>query len=316
MFLELRHLRSLLAIDETGSLARAAERLHLTQSALSHQIKALERYYETALFLRSTKPLKLTPAGRKLLDLARRVLPGVEQTETELKRVAQGETGRLHIAIECHACFEWLLPVLDRYRQSWPDVEVDIRLGVSFDPIPALQNGIVDLVISSDPVTQSDLVFEPLFDYQALLVLARDHPLTDKDHIEAADLADQTLITYPVERKRLDVFTRLLQPAAIEPAAIRQAELTAIILQLVASRRGVAVLPDWVVREPVQQQRLSVRALGEKGMFGTLYAAVRSTDRPAAYMMSFIELARAANVTPRGHSDQPVIPAQAGIQRI
>jgi len=293
MILELRHLRSFVAIEETGSLVRAAERLHLTQSALSHQIKVLEHYYETPLFLRSTKPLKLTPAGHKLLNLARRVLPGVEQTEVELKRVAQGGAGRLHIAIECHACFEWLLPVLDRYREIWPEVEVDIRLGVSFDPLPALQSGIVDLVISSDPVSQSDLVFEPLFDYQALLVLARQHPLTKKDYIEASDLADQTLITYPVERKRLDVFTRLLQPAGVEPAAIRQAELTAIILQLVAGQRGVAVLPDWVVREPVQQHRLAVRALGQSGMFGTLYAAVRNTDRPAAYMESFIELARA-----------------------
>ncbi len=293
MILELRHLRSFVAIEETGSLVRAAERLHLTQSALSHQIKVLEHYYETPLFLRSTKPLKLTPAGHKLLNLARRVLPGVEQTEVELKRVAQGEAGRLHIAIECHACFEWLLPVLDRYREIWPEVEVDIRLGVSFDPLPALQSGIVDLVISSDPVSQSDLVFEPLFDYQALLVLARQHPLTKKDYIEASDLADQTLITYPVERKRLDVFTRLLQPAGVEPAAIRQAELTAIILQLVAGQRGVAVLPDWVVRDPVKQHRLAVRALGQSGMFGTLYAAVRNTDRPAAYMESFIELARA-----------------------
>ena len=296
MILELRHLRSFIAIEDTGSLARAAERLHLTQSALSHQIKVLERCYETPLFLRSTRPLKLTPAGHKLLDLARRVLPGVEQTEAELKRVAQGETGRLHISIECHACFEWLLPVLDRYREKWPEVEVDIRLGVSFDPIPALQNGVVDLVISSDPVAQSDLVFEPLFDYQALLVLARNHALTEKDYVEATDLADQTLITYPVERKRLDVFTRFLRPAGIEPAAIRQAELTAIILQLVAGQRGVAVLPDWVVREPVQQQRLAVRALGKSGMFGTLYAAVRSVDRPAAYIETFIELARSAPV--------------------
>ena len=294
MALELRHLRSLIAIEETGSLARAAERLHLTQSALSHQIKVLEYNYDIPLFLRSTKPLKLTPAGHKLLSLARAILPRIEQTETELKHVAQGKSGRLHIAIECHACFEWLLPVLDRYREAWPNVEVDIRLGVSFDPLPALQSGAVDLVISSDPVSRGDLVFEPLFDYQALLVLARNHPLTEKDYVEASDLADQTLITYPVERKRLDVFTRLLQPAGIEPAAIRQAELTAIILQLVAGQRGVAVLPDWVVREPVRLQRLSVRALGRSGMFGTLYAAVRHADRQAAYMESLIKLARSA----------------------
>ncbi len=295
MYLELRHMRSFIAISDTGSLARAAERLHLTQSALSHQIKALENYYGTPLFLRSTKPLKLTLAGRKLLELAHRVLPGVERVEGELRHIARGKSGRLHISIECHACFEWLLPVLDRYREQWPEIEVDIRLGVSFDPIPALQSGVVDLVISSDLVAGHDLVFEPLFAYQALLVLARNHALTNKDRAEAGDLADQTLITYPVERKRLDVFTRFLQPAGVEPALVRQVELTAIILQLVAGRRGVAVLPDWVVREPVQQRRLSVRALGASGMFGTLYAAVRSAERPAAYMEAFIQLARNAS---------------------
>ncbi len=292
--LELRHLRSFLAIEETGSLARAAERLHLTQSALSHQIKALEHYYGTPLFLRSSKPLRLTAAGRKLLELAQRVLPLVARTDAELKRVAGGRAGRLHIAIECHACFEWLLPLLDRYREDWPEVEVDIRLGVSFDPIPALQAGEVDLVISSDPVAADDLAFEPLFDYQALLVLARDHALTAKDRVEAEDLAGETLITYPVQRRRLDVFTRFLQPAAVEPAAHRHAELTAIILQLVAARRGVAVLPDWVVREPVRQRRLSVRALGAEGLFGTLYAAVRCIDREAGYLAAFIALARRA----------------------
>ena len=292
--LELRQLRSFLAIEETGSLARAAERLHLTQSALSHQIKALEHYYGTPLFLRSSKPLRLTAAGRKLLELAQRVLPLVERTDAELKQVAGGQAGRLHIAIECHACFEWLLPLLDRYRQTWPEVEVDIRLGVSFDPIPALQAGEVDLVVSSDPVACDDLVFEPLFDYQALLVLARDHALTGRDFVEPGDLAGETLITYPVERRRLDVFTRFLQPAGVEPAAIRRAELTAIILQLVAAGRGVAVLPDWVVREPVRERRLSVRALGRAGLFGTLYAAVRRAGRDAAYLAAFIDLARGA----------------------
>ncbi|HFD79488.1 MAG TPA: LysR family transcriptional regulator [Gammaproteobacteria bacterium] len=291
MFLELRHLRSLIAIDEEGSLARAATRLHLTQSALSHQIRSLERYYETRLFLRSTRPLGLTAAGRRLLTVARSVLPAVEQAEADLKNIAQGASGRLHIAIECHACFEWLLPLLDRYRDRWPEVEVDIRLGMSFDPLPALQNGTIDLVISSDPVARADLVFEPLFDYQALLVMAPDHRLAGKKYVEAGDLAGETLITYPVKRSRLDVFTRFLQPAGVEPAVVRQAELTAIILQLVAAGRGVAALPDWVIREPLQRRRVSARPLGRNGLSGTLYAGVRAAERPLPSVGDFIDMA-------------------------
>ncbi len=292
MFLELRHLRSLLAIHEGGNLAQAAKRLHLTQSALSHQIKAVERYFGTALFLRNTKPLQLTPAGRQLVGLAGSVLPEVERAENELKRIAKGVSGRLHLAIECHACFEWLMPVLDGYQQKWPEVEVDIRLEMSFDPIPALQKGEVDLVITSDPLTLPDLLFEPLFDYEALLVMASCHPLAERPYIEPEDLAQHTLITYPVNRLRLDVFSRFLQPAGVEPAAVRQAELTAIILLLVASQRGVAALPDWVLQEAAQKGSLTSRPLSAQGMNGTLYAAIRRTEQAVDFMRDFINLAR------------------------
>ncbi|HEX22353.1 MAG TPA: LysR family transcriptional regulator [Chromatiales bacterium] len=292
MFLEIRHLRSLLAIRETGNLARAAERLHVTQSALSHQIKSLEQYFEAPLFLRNSKPLRLTPAGEKLIGLARQVLPLVEGAENDLRRVARGELGRLHIAIECHACFEWLAPVLNRYRQQWPQIEVDIRVGVSFEALPALQKGEVDLVISSDPLKSTDLQFAELFDYEALLVMPADHPLTRKKRIQPADLAGETLITYPVNRQRLDVFSRFLQPAGVEPAAVRQSELTSVILLLVASGRGVAVLPDWVLREAEQAGTLATRPLGPRGMKGMLYAAVRRAEFDTAYLQDFIELAR------------------------
>ncbi len=292
MFLEIRHLRSLLAIEQEGNLARAAERVHLTQSALSHQIKALERYYGLPLFLRNTKPLRLTASGQRLLKLAQRILPDIDDTETALFRLAKGEIGRLFIAIECHACFEWLLPVLDAFRLRWPEVEVDIRVNLSFEPMPALQKGDIDLVISSDPLTLEGVVFEPLFDYEARLVMAHTHVLTRKTYIEPEDLVQETLITYPVQRQRLDVFTRFLQPAGIEPAAVRQSELTAVILLLVASQRGVAVLPDWVLREGLQKDSLSSRPLSASGMKGTLFAAFRHSDAQASFMREFVALAR------------------------
>jgi LysR family transcriptional regulator for metE and metH len=216
----------------------------------------------------------------------------VEGAEKELQQVARGEMGRLHIAIECHACFEWLAPVLNRYRRQWPQIEVDFHVGVSFEALPALRKGEVDLVISSDPVPRDDLVFEELFEYQALSTVAQNHLLAQKEYIRPADLKDQTLITYPVNRQRLDVFSRFLQPAGVEPAAVRHSELTSVILLLVASGRGVAVLPDWVLREAVQAESLATRPLGPKGLRGTLYAAVRRTDRDLTYMQDFIALAR------------------------
>ncbi|HED35132.1 MAG TPA: LysR family transcriptional regulator [Gammaproteobacteria bacterium] len=292
MFLELRHLRSLKAIDESGSLAQAAERLHLTQSALSHQIKVVERYFDIELYKRKHKPLRLSHAGQRLLSLAQRVLPEVEAAEYEIRHLSGVDSGRLHITIECHSCFEWLVPTLDYYRKHWPDVEVDLRLGNNFEPIKALMQEDVDLVITTDKVARTGIVFEPLFDYQAMAIMANDHPLTDRTYLSAADFAEQTLITYPVERQRLDIFRYFLEPQNVAPKAIRQSELTVMILQLVASGRGISVMPDWVINEYIEKKYVAARPLGEQGMGGTLYAAVRGHEAKLAYLTDFIALAR------------------------
>lgn len=292
MFLELRHLRTLRVIRECGNLVHAAERLHVTQSALSHQVKAIEEHFGLPLFVRKSRPLVFTPAGQRLLELADRVLPETESTERDLRKLAGGESGRLFISIECHSCFEWLLPTMDAYRESWPEVEMDILTGVSFDPLPALARSEVDLVISADPVPDLPLHYASLFSYQGMLAVAKDHALAKRDFILPDDLADQTLITYPVEKERLDVFKHFLQPSGVQPAAIRTTELTAMILQLVASRRGVAALPSWVLTEYLARDYVAARQLGSEAVWCTLYAAVRAEEAAHSYLRDFIDQAR------------------------
>jgi len=296
MHLELRHLRTIKAIHDAGGLARAAERLNITQSALSHQVKGLEEQVGMELFVRRTKPLRLSAAGLKLLRAAERVLPEIAALQAEFQGLHAGRSGRLHITLECHACYDWLLPVLESFRKAWPEVDVDIRPGLSFDALPALEREEVDLVISSDPEEAEGLTFAPLFDYEPVFVCAATHPLAEKAFVEAEDFRDQTLITYPVDRARLDVFTGLLGPARVEPLAIRPVELTAVILMLVASGRGVTVLPDWVVRDVSGGADLAVRRVTEKGLTRRIYAATRAEDAARPYIAHFIRLARSEPV--------------------
>ena len=292
MHLKMRHLRAVRAIHDAGGLSKAADILNLTQSALSHQIKGLEDQVGIDLFVRRTKPLKLSVAGMRMLKLADRVLPEVEAAEDEFRGLLSGKTGRLHIAIECHACFEWLFPVLETFRKAWPDVDVDIRPGLAFDALPALAREEVDVVVSSDPEEHPDLEFSPLFDYEPVFVASSQHPLSQKEWIEAQDFRDEVLITYPVERPRLDVFSQLLMPAKVEPRSVRQIELTAVILLLVASNRGVAVLPDWVVREVRYNSEYVTRPLTEHGLTRRLFAATRRVDTTKPFMAHLLKLAR------------------------
>ena len=292
MHIEFRHLRTIRAIHQAGGLARAADILNITQSALSHQVKGLEDQVGVELFVRRSKPLKLSSAGQRLLALAERILPEIETLEEDFRNLKSGKTGRLHIAIECHACFEWLFPVLEEFRKAWPDVDVDIRPGLAFEAMPALLREEVDLVVSSDPEDLDGVDFTPLFDYEPVFVASAQHPLAQKEFVVAEDFRDELLITYPVDRARLDIFTELLTPAKVEPRAVRQVELTSVILLLVASNRGVAVLPDWVVREVKYHSDYVTRRVTEQGVSKRLYAATRREETTKPFMANLLKLAR------------------------
>lgn len=311
--LEVRHLRTLSAIRDTGSLMEAAESLHVTQSALSHQLRDLEQRLGTPLLNRRTRPARLTTAALRIVALADDVLPRLRATELELQRLAAGRTGRLYLAIECHSCFQWLMPALDAFRHDWPDVTLDLSAAFSFAPLPALTRGDLDVVITSDPISLDNVSYSPLFRYELILAVASSSPLARFRYIEPEQLADQVLITYPVERERLDVFNYFLDPAGVEPAECRQAELTPVIAQLVASQRGVAALPNWAVTEYLHHGWLDVCHLGERGVWRTLYAAVRTEDAQADYIKGFLDQARETCFTslsgirkPTSQADHPI----------
>ena len=190
--LELRHLATLRAIDEAGSLVEAAERLHVTQSALSHQLKDLEHRLGVELVVRRSRPVRFTTAGLRLLALGQDVLPRVRQAERELKRLAEGQSGRLHIAIDCHSCFQWLMQALDAFREHWPEVELDLSAAFSFAPLPALLRGDLDMAITSDPVEDTAVHFLPLFRYELVLAVSGRSPLAGRKWIEPEDLLSKS----------------------------------------------------------------------------------------------------------------------------
>jgi len=290
--IEIRHLKTLCALRETGSVVEAAERLFLTQSALSHQIKELESRLGCELFIRKSRPLRFSEAGKRLLILAEEVLQKVKDAEREVQKLIHGEVGRLFMAIECHSCFNWLMPTIDNYRNQWPNVELDFSSGFTFDPLTALAQEDVDLVITSDPQSIKGIQYIPLFHYEMHIALSREHALNAKKYLQPDDLVDQTLITYPVEKSRLDVFNQFLTPAQKEPKSVRTSELTLMMVQLVTTGRGVCALPNWVLAEYVDKGLITVKSAGEKGVWPTLYAAVRDADVNLAYVEDFIVSAK------------------------
>lgn len=289
--LEIRHLRSLTAIADTGKLATAAERVHLSQSALSHQIRALESFHGLSLFERTPQGLRFTPAGERLLALARTVLAEVEAAERDLQNLSGQATGELRIALECHTCFDWLLPVMHTFRQRWPQVEVDLVAGFHADPLALLKEGRADLVIGSRPKALRPWHVQPLFRFEILAVLANEHPLRHKRFVSAKDLAGQTLITYPVPEARIDLIREVLKPAGVTLER-RTAELTVAIVQLVASMRGIAALPSWGLQSYLAHDYVKAVPIGPKGLWSELHAISPKTMASLPYMQDMAQIMR------------------------
>lgn len=286
IFLELRHLKTLVALKESGSVSLAAKRVHLTQSALSHQLKLLEDQYELPLFERKTQPIRFTPAGERLIQLAEAILPQVAEAELDLARFKQGEAGELRIAVECHTCFDWLMPAMDRFRQSWPLVELDIVSGFHTDTVGLLLSHRADWAVVAQMEEIAGIRYKPLFSYEMVAICSKDHPLAHKEVWEAEDFAPETLITYPVPDDMLDLLRKVLHPKGINPTR-RTSELTIAIIQLVASRRGVAALPYWAVKPYLERGYVVARKITQQGLYSNLYGATRETDSQMAYVADF-----------------------------
>lgn len=293
--IDIRHLRTLAALREAGSLADAADRLHLTQSALSHQLKGLEDAAGLSLFVRKTTPPRFTRAGERLLELADTILPALREAERDLAKLKGGRAGRLVMAIECHSCFEWLMPALNQFRIDWPEVELDFVSGFHGDAQDLLARRELDLVVTSNPGQGRGLRFVPLFNYEALLVVGLNHPLATQRFVEPRDLVDETLVTYPVDEERLDIFARFLLPAGVRPARVRHSELTLMMVQLAASGRGVCALPGWAAAEYVRRDWVKTLSLGKQGVWQTLFAAVREEEADTAFVRDFLLTARTAS---------------------
>ncbi len=289
--LELRHLRTLAALRDSGSVSRAAELLNLTQSALSHQLRLLEEQYGAPLFERKSVPIQFSPAGLRLLQLADGLLPRVSEAERDIARLAQGMTGQLRIAVECHTCFDWLMPAIDEFRRRWPEVELDIVSGFHADPVELLRGRRADLAIVSERDAAEPVHYFPLFRFEIVALLAQGHPLEARPHLTPRDFIGQTLITYPVPDDMLDIMRKVLTPRGINPTR-RTAELTIVILQLVASRRGLAALPRWAVQSYLDRDYVVPKPIGKSGLSGELFAACPPSLASQPFMEDFVVIVR------------------------
>lgn len=285
------HLEILQATQRYGSLTAAAQKMCLTQSALSHSIKKLEDQLGTPLWQKEGRGLRLTRSGQYLLSVAERLLPQFEHAEQRVSQYAQGQRGTLRIGMECHPCYQWLLKVVTPYLSDWPDVDVDVKQKFQFGAVGALFNYEIDVMVTPDPISSPQLAFKPVFNYEQVLVVAKNHPLAERLYALPEDLTKETLITHPVERERLDIYQQFILPAKCLPKTHKTIESTDIMLQMVANGRGVAALPRWLVNEYAEKIAITAVSLGENGIHKQIFLGIRQVDETLDFISAFLDCA-------------------------
>ena len=301
MDLEVRHLRLVAAVAEVGNLTRAGDRLHLTQSALSHQLRDIESRLGAALFLRVGKRLVLTPAGERLLASATDVLDRLERAEQDIREMGRDRAGSLRITTECYTCYHWLPPVLLRYRRTFPRVEVRIDVGATHQPVEMLLAGQIDLGLMSTPVRDRRLVSRRVFDDELVLIVSRHHRFARQPRVRLQQMREETLFVYPPQEES-GPLQQVLIPAGAMPAKVEQVQLTEAITELVKAGLGVAILARWAVQPLIESGAVVARTLPARGMRRTWSAVMLKDLARTDYVNEFIDLLaqHAPTVIPAG----------------
>lgn len=286
--IEHSHLKIIQALDSNGTLTEAANALCLSQPALSHQISYLEKKLNITVWEREGRSLRLTQAGKLLLEVAHQVLPVLSQAEKTLEAYSEGRQGILRIGVECYPCFEWLTGMIGRFMREMPEIDIDIVQKFQFTGLEGLLNHHIDVLITPDIVKKENIVYEILAEYQLVLLVSTDHPLAGIKHLTPEHLSKENLLTFPVPLERLDILANFMLPAHLEPAKLKQIESLEIMLQMTALNRGVCVLPEWLADIRTHNPGLRKIRIGKQGLYQKLLLAMRKSDKTIPYIQKFI----------------------------
>jgi len=289
MKLEVRHLRLIQAISKEGSVTRAGDRLFLTQSALSHQLRDIETKLGAALFARVNKKMHLTSAGKRVLVAANEILDHLDRVEEDVKRIASNQEGIIRISTECYTCYHWLPPVLKRFNVDYPGIDVRIIVEATGDPINGLLDGLIDIGLTNTPRQNQKLRYQPLFRDEFVVIVSKEHPLCSKTYVSAKDFLDQHLIIYSTPEDNR-VFQKILVPAGITPKRVSSVRLTEAIVEMVKAGLGIGILSKWSIAQQLEAGMVQAIPLTKRGFCRTWYAATLRTTKTPAHLDAFIRL--------------------------
>ncbi len=286
--MEIRHLKLIKAIVEEGSITKAIDKLHLTQSALSHQLKEAEYQLGTAIFLRTNKKLVLTKAGEKIYEMANEILNKLSETQSQIKQMVFGESGEIRISTECFSSYHWLPSVLKQFHLLYPNIELKIVTEATHIPLQKLLENTIDIAIVSDTIKDNHIKYTELFQDEMVMVVSENHSWADKKHVIAEDFINEHLIIHSLPMETVTIHQFLLAPAKVSPKKITPMPLTEASLEMVKADMGVMSMAKWALQPHLKNNPIKAVKIGKNGLKRKHYVATRANETYPDYFQHFI----------------------------
>jgi LysR family transcriptional regulator, regulator for metE and metH len=263
MNIALHHFRLIDTISKEGTLTKAAKTLHLTQSALSHQLKELERELDVEIFKRLGKRLHLSEQGYRFLRSSEKILAEIKSLEEDINNYKNGKTGKLSISMQCYTAYHWLPGIIKYYKKRWPDINIQILSDATRRPLEYLMNGDLDIGIIRTQMVNTKIRYEPIFEDLLVAVICKDHPLAKKDVIQISDFQDEELILplYDPSYQDTPVIESLIQSEHVKPKTLHRIHYTDAAIEMVNAGLGITVMADWIVEPYLAGRNIVTKSL-------------------------------------------------------
>ncbi|WP_350286310.1 LysR family transcriptional regulator [uncultured Croceitalea sp.] len=286
--MEIKYFKLIKAIVEQGNMVNSAEKLFLTQSALSHQLKELEERLGFKVFLRTRNKWILTEEGVELYKLGNTILESLEKGFENIQQIHSGAAGTIKISTECYSFYQGLSAFIQKMGLLYPDIKIDLILEATHQPIQKVLSNEINIAITTLKPQNETLSSVAVYEDEIFAIMHRENPLSQKDFLDLGDFADIHLIIHSFPLETVSVYERFLKPNNVAPGKISAIPLTEVALEMVKANMGIMCLPKWAVKSFKISDDLIFKRISRNGIKRTHRLIFRKSDKSKKYMNDFI----------------------------
>jgi len=286
--MELKYFRLIKTIEEEGSIANSADKLFLTQSALSHQLRELEERLNFKVFHRTRNKWKLTDEGAELYKLGNSILESIERGFQNIEQLRTGSVGTIKVSTECYSFYQGLSSFIQKMGLLYPEIDVDLILEATHQPISKILSNEIDIAIVTSKPANETLSSIEVYEDEIFAIMHKENPLGKLDFLDTNDFSNIHLIIHSFPLETVSVYEQFLKPYKITPPKISAIPLTEVALEMIHANMGIMCMPKWALKSFKIPDDLILKKISKNGLKRTHYLVFRKSDKKKKYVNDFI----------------------------